>query len=162
MLFDPFVLQNILAFSRKKETVMIYGKAFVIPDNFITPIDFNFEKLMRYNICHQTIFYPRHVFEQFEYATKFGALGDWDLNLKIFATYPSERIMAVDLMICKFFNAGISADWKSGQEYLKYFKNPFKLFFRYCNFQKAIRLSFRHLLKFRNFNKNRFLPFLSF
>lgn len=44
---------------------------------------FNALKLMRRNICHQAIFYPRCVFESYEYNVRYPVLADYDFNVRL-------------------------------------------------------------------------------
>ena len=39
---------------------------------------FTAKKLIDFNICHQAIFYPRWIFDEYQYEL----LADWDLNIK--------------------------------------------------------------------------------
>jgi glycosyltransferase involved in cell wall biosynthesis len=46
---------------------------------------FNRLKLLRYNICHQAIFYQRSVFERLGfYNSKYPCLADWEFNIRCF------------------------------------------------------------------------------
>jgi len=43
---------------------------------------FSAAKLARRNICHQAIFYPRAVFAQYQFDTRYRILADWALNMR--------------------------------------------------------------------------------
>lgn len=42
-------------------------------------------RLSKENICHQAIFYPRQVFDSYEYDLKYPVAADWVLNMKLWA-----------------------------------------------------------------------------
>jgi glycosyltransferase involved in cell wall biosynthesis len=41
--------------------------------------------LLKRNICHQAILYPRSVFDRHQFKTEYAVLADWELNLRCFA-----------------------------------------------------------------------------
>ncbi len=135
-LYDDRVLEKISS-KLTSEAVMVYGRAFVTPDNTITDINFTFEKLMRWNICHQAIFYSKEIFTRWKYDTRYPTLADWDLNFKIFAAYAA-RIRCYDVIVCTFNNAGKSADWLQQAEYKNGFSSPLRLFLRYIKFPQSL------------------------
>lgn len=117
---------------------LAYGRAFVTPDNFTTGKVTLFEDLMQYNICHQAIFYSATGMKEFFYDLKFPILADWDLNLKIFGRWP-QAIKFLDIVVCEFNNTGVSSKWRHGQEYLKHFTRPVKVYWKYLPLLNAIK-----------------------
>jgi glycosyltransferase involved in cell wall biosynthesis len=130
-LYDSHVLENIFTIPLPKDTILIYGRAHIIPDDFITSINFSFERLMKYNICHQAIFYSRNVFKARQYNIQYKVLSDWDFNLTLFANYPAKSIRCYDVIVCTYSNKGKSASWKDSDEYLKYFSSRRMKIYRY-------------------------------
>ena len=43
---------------------------------------FSAAKLARRNICRQALFYPRAVFEQYQFGPRYRVLADWALNMR--------------------------------------------------------------------------------
>jgi glycosyltransferase involved in cell wall biosynthesis len=129
-LFDDQVLSRIFSTQVDEDAMVIYGRVLVLPDHFVTDIPVTFSSLTTANICHQGIFYSRRVFSHFRYDTKFRVLADWDLNLKIFARFPN-RTRAIDLIVSRFSNSGISAAWRVSDEYRNHFAVAWKLYWRY-------------------------------
>ncbi len=146
-LYDPLVLKLIFGAGVLRNSVMLYGKALIVPDNNITRINISIDELMMFNICHQTIFYSKDIFRRFRFNTKYKILADWDLNLRVFATYHQNLISCVDLIICTFSNQGTSSNWKESDEYLRYFKSENQLLFRYRRIPQALVLAFKRLLR---------------
>jgi len=130
-------------------TKLLYGRAFIIPNNTITELDYTFEKLIKWNICHQAIFYSKEVFHNrsYNYQT-YPALADWDLNLRIFAEFPPESLRSIDKIICTFSNTGTSSDWVHSSEYKNYFSSGAKIFFRYLDVINAVIRSARFVKQF--------------
>src|SRR5690606_33190855 len=46
---------------------------------------YNSYRLANENICHQAIFYPRHVFDLYQYDIKYLIAADWVLNMKLWS-----------------------------------------------------------------------------
>jgi len=86
----PGVLEAVAAEIRKlpcqgqtSQPTLLYGNV----DWYSRPYDgrFNRLKLLRYNICHQAIFYQRSVFARLGfYNTKYPSLADWEFNIRCF------------------------------------------------------------------------------
>jgi glycosyltransferase involved in cell wall biosynthesis len=136
-LYDENVFQDVVEMMDRPETVLIYGRAKVVPENFVTPIDISFTDLAVYNLCHQAIFYSRAIFSKYSYDTQFRILADWDLNLKIFARYYS-RVVSLDRIIVIFSNTGSSHDWKRDPEYKKMFSNSVCFIWKYMRWQDFV------------------------
>jgi glycosyltransferase involved in cell wall biosynthesis len=133
-------------------TLVIYGKALVLPEQFITSLNLTFDSIVHGNLCHQTMFYAKAVFDLWKYDLRFSVLSDWDLNLKLFGRYAS-RITCVDIIVCRYLNLGVSANWKTHPEYIEHFKNTRSLYFKYLPprflILSILRFLFRRLLRFR-------------
>jgi glycosyltransferase involved in cell wall biosynthesis len=129
-LFDRDVLMKIAQIKILPSTLLLYGKALIVPDNFITSSPVSFYQLTKFNLCHQAIFYSKNVFTKYRYDIRFKMLADWDLNLKIFSRYP-DRVIATDVLVCKFYNLGISSNWRESTEFKNSFSDLQSLRWRY-------------------------------
>ena len=70
---------------------------------------FNRFRLLRYNICHQAIFYQRSVFERLGfYNTKYRCLADWEFNIRCFNDQGIHK-RYIPLRIADYEGAGKSA-----------------------------------------------------
>lgn len=68
---------------------------------------FSHFKLMRKNICHQAIFYPRKYLIQYPYNSKYKVYADWILNHQLYAD--SVSFYYLDLIITIFNDTGLSS-----------------------------------------------------
>jgi glycosyltransferase involved in cell wall biosynthesis len=130
VLDSPRAIESVFRESIPKGKLIVYGRVLVTASNFVTPIDFYFGNLVKYNICHQAIFYAREVFENYEYSLNLGGLADWDLNLRVVAKN-RKCLHAVDVMVCRYSGTGLTANWRKLPEYKKYFADPLRLYWRY-------------------------------
>ncbi len=67
------------------EKTLYYGNVYRPIINRIYDGKFSAYKLACRNICHQSIFYPRHILEKYSYNLKYPVLADYELNLRCFA-----------------------------------------------------------------------------
>lgn len=128
VLFD---LVNMQVFSANK---VVYGNVLVAgdtgwaKDGDLYDGPFSKEKLMRKNICHQAIFYPRKVFSQLGfYNIRYAINADWDMNLRCWA---KESFCYTDRVITTFNAGGRSTnavDEAFKNDYLKNLKLYFNL-----------------------------------
>ncbi len=68
----------------KDECTIYYGDVFMIGSKRRYDGPFSPWKLSRRNICQQAIFYPRSVFECYQFNLKYPILADWEFNLRCF------------------------------------------------------------------------------
>jgi len=69
----------------KDDTTVYYGDVYRPVMGRTYDGRFSAYKLACRNICHQSIFYPRCVWEKFSYNLKYPVFADYDLNLRCFA-----------------------------------------------------------------------------
>lgn len=89
---------------------VIYGNV-QRTDGVIWKGRFNTYKLMACNICHQSIFYPKEVFSQFSYDTRYKIYADYNLNLRLWAK--GYEFVYLPLIICRYSVEGLSKDGDS-------------------------------------------------
>jgi glycosyltransferase involved in cell wall biosynthesis len=136
-LYDSRVIESVFAAPIPSHVMMVYGRIHEVTRNFITPIDFYFGNLAKYNICHQAIFYSANVFKKFKYSLDYGLLGDWDLNLRLVGRYEN-TLYPVNVLVCRYSGSGLSAEWKDRPEYKTYFSNVLVNYWRYLPFLRFI------------------------
>jgi glycosyltransferase involved in cell wall biosynthesis len=132
-LLDGF--NQIIPLLKEKNTIY-YGKAF-FHNTFITgEIKSNY-MLTKTNICHQTIFYHRTVFEKYNYQTEFIKCADYVLNLKLWDD-PDFKFIFCDYLISNFPEGGFSTytrdvlfEKKCDQLFKQYLKPA--SYYRYLN-----------------------------
>lgn len=80
---DNLVLGKVNDFLINKSNVY-YGNVIFKKRNKLYDGKFNLFKIVTRNISHQSIFYPKKVYDEFEYNTAYKIFADYDLNLKLF------------------------------------------------------------------------------
>ena len=66
-------------------STLYYGNVLWSTDRRIYDGPFSGWKLARRNICHQAIFYPTQLVQQWKFNTEYRMLADWEFNLKCFS-----------------------------------------------------------------------------
>ena len=126
---DTFYNENVLTDLYDQglfqEEQIVYGNVIIkkdapwAKDNSIYDGPFTLEKLFRWNICHQSIFYPKSVIRQVGYyETKYKVTSDWDYNVRCYAKY---KFTYTDKIIAFFKTGGKSSE---GGDYLLHLDFP--------------------------------------
>lgn len=107
------VLQEVCNYvSAPNAADLIYGDAFVVNEQFHYGGAFDRTRLRTENLCHQTVFYKRRVFELLgKYECKYKIFADWVLNLRCFGDW---RIVKkyISHHIVNFEGGGLSSNVK--------------------------------------------------
>jgi glycosyltransferase involved in cell wall biosynthesis len=105
-LFNKTVLSDIFKSLIIKNEI-IYGNAFYIKRKKIRFGKMNRYHLSKHNFNHQTLFYPKSVFENYSYQTKYAIWADYYLNINLFfkAKY---KFTHIKVIISKFNDMGTS------------------------------------------------------
>lgn len=114
--FNPFVLEKVaVALAENPECQFLFGDACIVPE-FGRPFFREYlDPIGQQNICHQSIFYRRLLFQNFgKYDEHFHIVADYDFNLRLLI---HQQIVPYHLNypICKFYYGGLS----SGAKYIK-------------------------------------------
>ena len=112
-LHDPDVLQDMSMALQDNQADFIYGNVITIGD---TPFgkdgsiyggEFSKERIVTRNICHQSIFYRKTVFENIgNYNLDYPICADWDFNQLCFAKLKTQYVPRV---VAKFLAGGQSS-----------------------------------------------------
>ena len=106
--------------------VMIKGDAPWAKDNSIYDGPFTLEKLFKWNICHQSILYPKSVKSLVGYYyTKYKVTSDWDYNFRCWAKY---KFTYTEKIIAFFATGGKSSQGGDYSLYLDFPDNVVKYF----------------------------------
>lgn len=90
----------------KDSNSVYYGDSKI--NNDVFGGEFTAYRLAKFNICHQSIFYPKTVFERYQYNLKYKVRADHDLNIRCFAD-PDLKFQYYQLFISKFADGGFSS-----------------------------------------------------
>lgn len=86
--------------------VLSVGASAWAEDGAIYDGEFNEEKILERNICHQAIFYSKQLFATYGgYDPSFKVLADWEYNLRVFR---KARKKYIDVVIARFAGGGLS------------------------------------------------------
>ena len=129
-LYSRNVLMLVNNVTSKTNLPVIYGN--VMRDDLslgskIYDGSFSIEKLLYQNICHQSIFYNKSVFDKIgHYNIQYSIHADWDLNLRCRAMF---NFHYVDTIIALFSSGGYSQTGSDDLFHQDYLNNVAKYFF---------------------------------
>ena len=148
-LYQETVLEKIYSTTIVTRRKIIYGNAKIVgdagwaKDGDIYDREFDLEKILRKNICHQAIFYYRTVYQKLgKYNIGYNICADWDFNLRCFAKY---QFLYIEDIIAKFIGGNSSSvmidnkfdseRWINISKYFKYIlhKKTFTPYLVYLN-----------------------------
>jgi len=109
--YDPYVLENVFSKSNYESIDFIYGNVKSEAYKGLYDGEFNYEKLLKKNISHQSIFYRKNIFEKMgTYNLKYKTHADWDFNLRCFEN-KELQVKYVDIVIAEFGKGGLSSNY---------------------------------------------------
>lgn len=106
VLINEFVFDQASEFLINKCKVY-YGNVIFKKSNLLYDGKFNSFKIVTRNISHQSIFYPKDVFFEFQYNMKYKIYADYDLNLKLF-NHRKFSFEYIPVTIALFSDDGVS------------------------------------------------------
>ncbi len=119
----------------KEPDTIYYGNVIFYGNEFCKVYDDYY--LTKLNICHQGIFYPKVVFDKYQYDTKYRVYADYHLNLRLWKD-PDFKFEHKDYLIASFPEGGFSTTTKDlvfeserDQLFKKYLKRA--SYYRYLN-----------------------------
>jgi glycosyltransferase involved in cell wall biosynthesis len=130
------VLYNVLAKVAAylvDETEIYYGDVFRPFAKRRYDGEFSAIKLSFRNICHQSIFYPRNVFEKYSYNLNYPVFSDYELNIRCYADNDL-RFVYVPLTIAVFHDCGGLSQCKEDTRFLTDKMSMIKRYFPYYVF----------------------------
>jgi glycosyltransferase involved in cell wall biosynthesis len=151
-IYDDNVLSNLYQELKNTKSKVIYGNVKIsgdtdwAKDGEIYAGEFNIDKILKQNICHQAIFYHKSVFEKCgKYNVNYNICADWDLNLKCFSYFEPKHI---DMIIAMFYGGNTSSN--NSKDHL-FGKDKWKNTIKYFNFKILLDNSFyvywKHILR---------------
>ena len=147
---DDQLLMNIqeLSGTLVDEKTIYYGNVVLSPSNKIYGGKFNMSKLINRNICHQSIFYPKKVFKDFEFNTDYKYMADYAMNLELWSS-KMYKFHYINKIISMYSVVGLSSTVIDA----KFKKDSFLLIYKYFGmygvFIKCLNI-LRNLLENKN------------
>ncbi len=139
-LFDEKVLHDTAVVICKQKSDVVYGNVLVAGDtrwaknNEVYGGRFTLDKLLRKNICHQSIFYRKEFLIQkgLEFNLRFPVNADWDINIK---SWLLTRWFYFERTIAIFDTGGVSSEkvnndpfkYEMKEMYKKYYPSEFRM-----------------------------------
>ncbi len=130
--YNDHILTDLFEQGLFQEEQIVYGNVIIkgdapwAKDNSIYDGPFTLEKLFRWNICHQSIFYPKSVIKQVGYYnTKYKVTSDWDYNIRCWARY---KFTYTDKIIAFFKTGGKSSEGGDYELHVDFPDNIIKYF----------------------------------
>lgn len=125
--------------------VQIHGYNNWAKDGQIYDGVFDSDKLLMHNICHQSIFYHRTVFEKLgNFNVSYSICADWDFNLKCFSAY---TVQYVNIIVAHFSTGGLSSTFSKNDNFLQYdFVDNYARYFKLSIFNRRFKPHFHILL----------------
>lgn len=128
-LYDEQVLHKVSSYIAQHAKSKIFYGDVLTSDNYIQSYPaYTYKKLISLNICHQSIFYHKSLFEKDQYDLKYPICADWDFNLKVFRK--RNHPIYINQTIAKYNLEGASKNWRTHPDYLNNFYS-LKMVLRY-------------------------------
>jgi glycosyltransferase involved in cell wall biosynthesis len=129
-LYSPETLSKVkTAIETHPESLFFYGDVFTSENVIQSYADYNFEKLLEINICHQAIFYSSALMKVAVYDLRFSLMADWDMNLKLFNR--KNAPFYLNFPVSYYNLEGASTRWYKLTEYKNHFSNKRKMLLQY-------------------------------
>lgn len=106
LLYSNSVLNNISNILIDKNKIY-YGNVLFKTRNIIYDGKFSSLKIATRNISHQSIFYPRGIFDEYCFDTKYKIFADYELNLKLYGN-SSYSFFYMPITVALFNDEGVS------------------------------------------------------
>jgi glycosyltransferase involved in cell wall biosynthesis len=106
------VLQDVFSIPSITQNEVIYGDVIFTGTGVRHDGEFTYFKLYIYNICHQSIFVHRSVFEKLgKFDIRYKVFADWEFNMRWFDT-PSIKRQYVPIIVAYFNTTGLSSGFQ--------------------------------------------------
>jgi glycosyltransferase involved in cell wall biosynthesis len=118
VLCNKDVLQKVAAHLQKPKQI-IYGNVIFKNESRIYDGPFNAFKIATRNISHQSIFYPKDVFQKYKFNIRYRVFADYHLNLLLFGNRDLWTFCYIPEIIAVFDDTGISGSGVVDAEFEK-------------------------------------------
>ncbi|MCC8424346.1 glycosyltransferase family 2 protein [Mucilaginibacter sp. UR6-11] len=102
VLFEDFTN---LAYELKDETTIYYGRVMTLGGPTIPVNEYGFAK---YGLCHQAMIYPKAVFDNYQFNTRYPISADYALNMELYNS-GAFRFEFRDHLVANFNQTGVSS-----------------------------------------------------
>ena len=107
--FTPHILEQIFNTDKKNNYDVIYGDVYSTRFNGRYDGEFTVEKILKKNICHQSIFFNKSIFNKIGYFNlKYKAQADWDHNMRWILSSTLNKVY-FNCIIAEYADGGFSS-----------------------------------------------------
>jgi glycosyltransferase involved in cell wall biosynthesis len=141
-LYEADTLARVAAFIGEHEpSDLIYGDVIPRSASFRYGGAFDLDRLLfKGNICHQSIFYRRDLFESIgPYNLRYRVLADWDFNIRCFSN-PALITRYIDLVVARYNDMGGLSNTVVDKEFLKRLPMSRRLYLGFASLFARLRL----------------------
>lgn len=146
VLYDSEVISDVFVDMNayKKGTKILYGNVVFSQSKILYGGLFSRSRIIKENICHQSLFYHISIFQVFGvFNLRYNLLSDWEFNMRVFSKCEEDAVF-IDRTIC-FYNEQGSSTRKSD---INFGRDYYKIILRYFSILEVIRyLSFKVLAR---------------
>ena len=121
-LYEPNVVSRVIASQDAALGDVLYGNVKVIgnagwaPDGAVYDGQFDLEKLLTRNICHQALFYKSAFLRKIgNYNIRYAVWADWDFNMRCWS---KTTFKYVDVIVAKFYAGGVSSQDRPDENFI--------------------------------------------
>lgn len=130
----------------KNSNTVYYGNALFYPSKTFYGGKFNQFSIVSRNFCHQTIFYPKIVFDKYHYETKYRVYADYNLNITCFGDNEI-AFQYMNLIIVQFSEQGTSAKMRDEEFENDFYRIISKKLGKCYSLYAFCKLSIYHFMK---------------
>lgn len=137
---------QVLAKFLTDDNIIYYGDVILSPSNKVYGGKFITTTLLNRNICHQSILYPKAVFDYFQFGTNYKYMEDYVMNLKLWSS-KKFKFKYIDEIISNYNIEGLSSTNIDSS----FKKDSWKIIYKSFGFYGLIIKSFNPLRNFLKF-----------
>jgi glycosyltransferase involved in cell wall biosynthesis len=106
---DDVMLQSLGSVAKmlSQPDTVYYGDVIVRSSGKVSGEEFSKYKFMRFNICHQSMFYPKSVYKKYSYCLDYPWYGDYDYNLRLVGD--AVQFVYMGIVIAIYNDKGLSS-----------------------------------------------------
>ncbi|MEJ7848038.1 MAG: glycosyltransferase family 2 protein [Pyrinomonadaceae bacterium] len=118
----PGILEQVKGHLPNVSPAFVYGSSYLMKQKVVwMDKEFKISNFFCENICHQSIFYHRSIFDILgKFDTKYKICADWFFNVKCFAHREISKLY-IPYVIAEFEEGGLSSELENDPEFIKDF-----------------------------------------
>ncbi len=107
--YEGTTLEQVINNERINDKSVVYGNVYSERFNGVYDGEFNYAKITKKNICHQSVFFRKSIFKQLgDFNLKYKSHADWDHNMRWFFS-TKVKSLYIDQIIANYADNGFSS-----------------------------------------------------